>query len=412
MLEWDEVTRHWWCYDKERVAMIHRASGEAIIYRGALPESGWHRFDYEHDDGAYPLAVQMKRVAYPNPQPERWNLPPWNEGDTPTLRPWIWRIDHERSVSLCQTDGKLPEKYPSYWLWCRADIAMTDAALVWPRNTPVGEPAEEVAVNAGWAQGTWTTALYRRFYWWQPLKMTGYRPWSEPHALPLSDHFLTPKDALPSQWIFADGPVIDGFGNELPECGKVMLDAVNGFRIAKHTGPELYHGASQSRVNALVTLWRGLYVTTGIACSTGLALASTYLSQVIPSAKWYSSPSTFGALGWIRGSRNPDLESLLGKPVVASDCYFEKPTSWQFNSTIIDRVVSSYQLWRTMFDAYASALPHCPGFDGDAADVQGDVGTVVISNGFVAGILPMVSEVRLHLRVSSDPPDFDWHRFF
>jgi hypothetical protein len=347
MLEWDDVTRHWWRYDKERIAMVHRASGEVIVYRGSLPDDGWHRFDYEHDDDAYPLAVQPKRVAYPNPSPNRWNMPPWNDGGTPILRPWIWRVDHERSASLWRTEAGAPETHPPYWLWCRADIAMMEVALVWPRKTPVGDPAEEVAINAGWLNGAWTTGLYRRFYWSEPLRMTGYRPWNSAHALPLSEHYLTPRAVFPSQWSYADSPAIDGFGKELPASGMAMIDAVNGIRIAKHAGPERYHGASYSNAGALVTTWRGLYLTTAISAGAGLAWASANSDQIVPAVKWESSLTVPGVIGWTQGTPNPDVERWLGKTIVTNDSFFQQPRGWQYNSAVVDRVASSYRLWRS-----------------------------------------------------------------
>lgn len=289
---------------------------------------------------------------------------------------------------------------------------MVDCALVWPRGTPVGEPAQEASVNGGWMNGRWTNDVYRRFYWYEPLEMTQYRPWKNIHCLPLSDYALTPVDARSLEWETVEGPAFDGYGSVVPQQARIMRDTTGEFRIGKHAGAQTYFDPKSPARAALTALWKGLYVTSGISVSDGLTIHSKYDNQLTPNVMWHSGLSIFGTFGWVDGQRNPELERWLGKPVVPSDFFFQRPTSWQYNEAVIDKIVASYRLWRTFFDAYASALPNCSGFEGSTSAIQGDVGTVLLRSGFVAGTMGMISEIRLRLRVETDPPDFDWRRFF
>lgn len=409
--EWNEVTRHWWRYDNAQTAMVHRASGEVITYRGPISETGWHRFDYEHRDGRYPLIVELKSVSYPNPSTDSFNVPPWNAGSTPILTRRLWHVDHLKSVKTWKDETATSEP-PPYWLWHRADIAICEAGLLWPDKCVVSS-AEEISVSAGWANGQWREHYYRRIGWILPLHalLPHYRmPQGAIFALPISDHVLTPRDATCSSWRTCASHFIDGAGKDIGGRS-IWMESSDGVVLAKPSDATIHFDSP--RVQPLTSLWEGLYLTTPIACIDQNGRARR---EIRPTARWYISLSSYSAIGRIESRGEGQNVALDGRRLVTRrDIFSSRKSEWKYDGAIIDRAVSSLRLWRKQFDIRMNALPYSQGLEPDSLEeplVQGEVGTVELAGGFIGGLMGSFAQVRLSLVAKTDSTSFDWRRFF
>jgi hypothetical protein len=400
-IDWDEIHRHWWRYDAQHQAMVHRVSGEMVLSVGPfdmrnLPGSagsasrserndGWHRFEYVFEGERYPILVHIFRVASPNPlfsgieEPERFT-------EDKIWEPSIWRVDHVRSAALWRKEhNDAPEElsFPSYSLWRRADRAICDAALLWPRDHPGLPTADQAAVNGGWSNGTWREEFYRllrpaeRWRGRHPAKSQLQRS-PDLFAAPLSQYTTESSGSEPN-WAPADVSTGMAMGNDVDGSILTLSDG-DAKRPGKHLVLTSVSRQFQVPCASLGDRWK---------------LGGEPAAQFGPNATWVVRMND---------------RSAIALPLRIHP-------------------LQSYELGQWLYEQLLNALPHSPGFEALGTTSQrkyrqGNCGRVVIQGGFIGGIQSLVTEIRLKLqqpgdrRILSDTliaeygPSTDWLAFF
>lgn len=162
----------WWDYvEGERPAMVNSFTGERIVKAGSLanvdaseaiapyPDTAagpWTRFEYDHDEFRFPVAVFW--------QPEIGRI----------------AIDYNLSAKIWRREANDDLLYPPYGGWLRIDDMLPDALWCWPgvieayfrRRTPLLERGlslgewgsrlsrlVSVISLGGWSNGKWRTEL-------------------------------------------------------------------------------------------------------------------------------------------------------------------------------------------------------------------------------------------------------------
>jgi hypothetical protein len=176
----------WWLFDTETSAIMHETTGQVVRHVGrpdlrdlGLSESQnriWMRFEYSDSDIRFPILIEWR------------NIPSKIHG-----RPLVWRVDYVRSAALWKREKGVSSDHLPYGLWCRVDDCLTDALASWPAHPKTGAKPQYIGFNAGWLNGAWTDALYRRV-------------WCSGHLITSTDAFQNPSlpelavDA-PSPWV-------------------------------------------------------------------------------------------------------------------------------------------------------------------------------------------------------------------
>ena len=422
--------RHWWRLDPKDPILIHRASGERIIHIEEMRDGSWHRFEFHHEDITYPLAVEVKRVWWPNPRAGRREGPRLDERAPGELCLLVWHVDHVRSLDLWRrregTRAKAVQ-IPPYWLWRRVDHAIVDAALLWPRK-PGSElvAARVVAVNGGWLNGAWREDFYRRIRRredfgdsWEDIfrlrRRSHVRPFSiRELALPLSDHRLDEAGVPAPQWQRAIESGVDLCGLKT-FSQTAMRNRLDGTVIVAASGSLTQ--AEQSPHPALVvlrdrTVW-ALPIRNNRPWGASGLPGELHPVFGVSSDLSVALDRPCSVLATSGNSKCLDV-AWLPKPVAPFDGIgkAELPT---YQTTVVNHPLSSYSSWRFLYDCLLNALPFSPGFDAEdlGSDVeQGENGQVTITGGFIGGIQGLVTEVRLKLELPSDATNAAWTKFF
>lgn len=373
--------------------MVHKGSGEAVVYRGLHDVGGagqqttsptdekpsWHLFEYVSREATYPLLVEMKRVEYLDRQ--YVTLPAHSPGGRPgpIQRPWIWRIDHQRSAALWRLAAPSGERHPPYWIWKRADLALGDVALQWAVTKGL-RVADEVAANGGWGNGAWEEHYYRRFSTRYPAR-----------AQPLEDYRIVPVNQPAPAWRCCAGPQVSAGNHTIHSNFPVWVNEADGsaltrMRPTSSEAPPLVAFVSEGEVETypVYVVDEPDYVDEKVA-SPMLTLSPTW-------AIYSLTHPTHRAT--IKDGPLPDANGL---PV------------WRGPD------LSEYLHTRRITDVATHFLPFCTGFEARACEAgvrQGDVGRVRAGPATMLMIWWGTIETRLRLRVPSDTDQSDWLRFF
>jgi hypothetical protein len=421
----DGPLRHWWRFDPREPGLVHRASGERLVYVGGLRDPGCHQFDYRHEDIAYSLAVKLKRVWWPNPVANRRLPPRYDELAPAELQLHVWQVDHVRSAELWRDWGapKFDVNHsPPFWLWSRVDRAIIDAALLWPKGVVPGiAPATEVAINGGWLNGLWREGLFRRLRHYddygqgdhgrdvdlQPARSIRQL------GLPLSDYHVEDMGTTPSSWSCVVESAVDLYGQRTyPQAA--MRDSLTGTSITVSNGSirqmePLPHPAF------VVLRDRIAWAAEGQA--HGVLRDNRPPGHPIPirlATSWDVRMDGHCSTTPVGGHEDGAATSWLGKTVRAFDGIARRELP-PYDPTIVNHPLSSYRSWRFLYDCLLNALPFSPGFEEEdlgAGMVQGDYGQIKIVGGFVGGIQRLTTELRLKLELPSDEENTRWTKFF
>ena len=422
---WNDYVRHWWRFHPQDPILTHRASGEQVVHVGLLPEPNWHLFEYRHGETVYPIAVEMRGVWWPNPDPDRYAGPPYNVGSQPELRLHVWRVDHLRSARLWRSVGtpkSNADQPPPYWLWRRIDNAIVDAALLWPKAYPSKlKAADEVAIEGGWLNGQWRVSFFRRLRHYEDfdqLRDIFYfrsRPERAIHGLglPLTDFNLEQVDASPPRWERVCGSAFDLYG-EKTYRQTLMREPVQDAALTLSTGSIRSMERLRWPVIAVAreqTIWSSQVQAYG-SRPYGHALSAGTPVEI--SSDWTVYLDRFCTIARTSGDPGPVAVSWLERPVLPFDGMTrgEIPS---YDPAVITHVLSSYGSWRFVYDSLLNALPFCPGFaeqDFESVIVLVDCGQLNIVGGFVGGIQRLTTEARLKLELPSDTEATTWSKFF
>lgn len=423
--DWTREVRHWWRLHPREPILIHRASGEQVAYIGEMDEPGWHRFEYRHRGGLYPLAVETKRVWWPNPRAGQRTGPRGEEREPDELCLFIWRVDHPRSADLwrqTQNSGQDSDQPPPYWLWRRVDTAIIDAALLWPKKYPSGlKAADEVAIEGGWLNGRWRESFFRLLRHYDDFDQERHNSYFKfgltgaIHCLglPLTDFRLEKVDTAPPRWECTGDSAFDLYGQRTYRQ-TLMKDPLQGAALTLSTG----------NIRSLERLpWPVLVVSREqTVWSSQIRAHGAKLAGHVPGAEpsiaissdWTVSLDQYCTIAHVSGEPTPVVVSWLDKPILPFDGMTrrEMPT---YNPTLINHALCSYRSWRFLYDCILNALPFCPGFaeqDFESDVLLGDHGQLKIVGGFVGGIQRLTTEARLKLELPSDTEATTWSKFF
>lgn len=419
-VEWGRSVRHWWRIHPDQPIFTHRASGEQIAYLGSLGTPDWHRFDYRHEGATYPLAVQMKRVWWPNPDAGQRLPPRYDERSPAELALHVWRVDHCRSANLWRNEVKQNVELgsePPYWLWRRADQAIIDAALLWPRGHPSGlRAASDVAVNGGWLNGSWSDRFFRLLrrcrerYLCSHIAIPRMKPATSirQQGLPLPDYRIPGGEIAPPRWVCTLESAFDLHGHR-PYRRALMTNPVDDAAVVVSSG-------SIQQVERLP--WPVLVVLRDkIAWATRVQAHGRGSDPEIllpRAAEWTVLIDHYCSITHDATDSKPTITAWLGKPVAAFDG-IGRATLPSYDPTVIRHPLSSYQSWRFLYDCFLNALPFCPGFEEEdfGSDmIHGDVGQLTVVGGFVGGIQGLTTELRLNVELPSDTENTAWTKFF
>lgn len=419
---WTSTVRHWWRYEPAERAMIHRASGEKVIFRGQTsvengagpPVADWARFDYEYERESYPLLIEVRRVRYPNTMPDRYVRAPYNGVSEPYSNLLVWRLDHIRSGALWarESTSQVP-----YALWRRADRAMIDAALLWPREYGVLPPPDEVAVNGGWLNGSWTPDFYRRLYPRDPelyRDLSYGRPMDCRIMLPLQDY--TTKLALSASpvWESSIERSIGMHGERLEEPTCLIRNTLDGTTISKAGDiPMLY--APDRRNSCIVARRDNLYVGLLMTSSNELNLLEGWPGDSSSGvcASWNISVYGSCAMGLV--DAGDGFPSFLGKMPVSRDSITDpRQRKFHYSESTVDHPLLSYDLWQWVYEVFTSSLLFSKGFGRTPGSAtQGEVGRLYFDGGFIGGLHLLATEVRRFRELPGDKGQgTSWSAFF
>jgi hypothetical protein len=423
--DWTREVRHWWRLHPHEPIVIHRASGEQVAYIGDLGEPGWHRFEYRHRDVLYPLAVEMKRIWWPNPRAGQHTGPRGDEREPDELRLFLWRVDHLRSADLWRQARKLEDSSdqpPPYWLWRRVDTAIIDAALLWPKKYPSElKAADEVAIEGGWLNGLWRSSFFRRLRHYEDFNQERDRTYlhTRPEraiyclGLPLTDFHLQVVDAVPPRWERVCGSAFDLYGQKTYRQ-TLMKNPLLGAALTLSTGS--IRSMEQLRWPVLAiareqTIWSSQVQAYGPR-PCGHALSAD--ASIAISSDWTVFLDRYCTIARTSGDPGPVTVSWLDRPVLPFDG-MARAEMQSYDPAAITHVLSSYRSWRFAYNCLLNTLPFCPGFaeqDFESDVVLGDCGQLKIVGGFVGGIQRLTTEARLKLELPSDTEATTWSKLF
>lgn len=411
---WEKLVRHWWRFHPTEPILIHRASGEQVVYVGAMEEVSWHRFEYREGEIQYPIAVQMKRVWWPNPRVGQRAGPRGDEREPDELALHVWRVDHLRSADLwrSQTARNSEGAQPPYWLWRRVDHAIADAALLWPRK--LGSDivaAREVAINGGWLNGLWRENFFRRL-----RRTDNFDAWEHLGAfgLPLTDHYVDDIGARPPRWERVSASGVDLYGVKTFRQTALRNEIEHASIVA--TSGSLVHLERLPQPALVVlrddTLWAVPISSDGLSRKPGAVNDPNSLLEL--SLSWTIRMDRPCSISLGSGNAASLSVPWLRRPISSFDG-IGKGVLPAYQASAIDHPLSSYGSWRFLYDCFLNALPFSPGFDErdlESSFMQCDDGQIKIIGGFVGGTLGLVTEIRLKCDLSSESPNANWSRHF
>jgi len=444
-IEWSSTIRNWWRYEPADQAMIHRSSGETVTFRGPIsveaaaelkpnskqtssartshPPAQWFRFDYEFGSEIYPMLVEQRRVRYANAWPERYARAPYNSVVEPESDLSVWRLDHIRSAQLWEqlrgSAGNSPlEPDVPYTLWRRADRAMVDAALLWPREFSVLPPADELAVNGGWLNGLWTPDFFRRLYPRDPELFKRLVSGTRAHC-----KILLPLEEYTTELPFSSSPVWENvadrsvgfYGERIEGTSPMLRNKIDGTLIARAADVPDYR--SQEKTGAFVTVRDNLFVTLLMTSSEEVNLLEGWPGRNSGSVNASWNLMVFGrcAMGLVDPTR--PSPAFISKRVRARDSITGRESFWFYYSDVhVDHPLLSFQLWQWLNDCFVNALPFSRGFESaqtPPAVTQGEIGRIYLDGGFIGGIHLLATEVRRKLRLPDGQGEgSSWSAFF
>ena len=432
--------RRCWEEAGDEPAISHRASGEKIAFRGAvspeiiaalsrrsrsqaaarLPTNPWARFDYVFGSETYPLLIEIRQVRYPNPWPDRYVRAPYNGDREPTFNLTVWRLDHILSAALWKSergnDGDSLEQLnepPPYMLWRLAERAMIDAALLWPANLAVLPAADEVAVNGGWINGTWTHEVYRRH---RPEDLVAFRSRTATRgvaSLPLSEYTTVLPFRSSPKWESIVDASIGFHGERHEQMAPVLRNREDGTVIGS-VGVNASHHWS-GRVAGICTCRDDMYITLGMTSSEDVNRLEGWpgTSSAAVNASWNLMLHGYCAMG-LR-SENASQPSFIAKAVRSLDSIALRRMSLHYDGATVSHPLMSFDLYQWLYDCFLNALPFSRGFEPDTprdSPRQGDVGRVYINAGYLGDMQILTTEIRLKLRLPSDDDETSWSVFF
>ena len=130
-----------WRFDPEAVTLFDENSGQHLHFEGAVPERPYWLFRYHDRDIQYPIVVSG--------WPAEFGPRPWN----------TWTIDHRASAERWRNESGA--RVPSYGLWRRVDLAVSDALLCWPPCDATGPLSWKIVSLGGWFNGQWSRRIVR-----------------------------------------------------------------------------------------------------------------------------------------------------------------------------------------------------------------------------------------------------------
>jgi hypothetical protein len=439
-LEWYDAWygsfRHWWEDAGDEPAMFHRASGEKIVFREEVsPEviaglckhsdvvpvksataNRWARFDYVFAGQSYPFLIEIRRVRYPNPYPDRYAQPPYNGIREPVLDLTVWRLDHILSAMVWQSEqhpNDTSDAPPPYTLWRLAERAMVDAALLWPAKRAVLPRADELAINGGWINGNWSREIYRRH---RPKDVIAFRSMPAPstRTLPLSEYTtVLPFQTSPKWKEVVDASI--GFSGERREDRAPLLrKRDDGTVIGKVRGEIPYR--FNEYVGAIGACRDDLYVILQMISSNKINHLEGWppgINSGALSPSWNVWLDGYCSMG-LKGKR-AGQPSFIAKAVRNLDSISLGRIAIDYSADAVSHPLMSFDLYQWLYDCLLNALPFSHGFETEtpqASERQGDVGRILIQGGYIGGMELLATEVRLKLRIPGDDDTTSWAGFF